>query len=170
MNAGILAKYVGILLLSLVSHCNGFQSLRHKHGKSYYGIDLIRKSQNILPILESAPNDDIGDSWGTKNGFEQNFEYSRCLTPKEERDSVLNEDEFSLFDKKTKRRWQRLQIIKSIRKLGRKIILKKSPPKPGNLILVRGGESEWNTNKTFTGWADPDLSSKGKLECEHTAL
>ena len=40
---------------------------------------------------------------------------------------------------------------------------------PGNLILVRHGESEWNANKTFTGWADPDLSEQGVRETEHAA-
>lgn len=41
--------------------------------------------------------------------------------------------------------------------------------KPGTLILVRHGESEWNANKTFTGWADPDLSEQGVRETEHAA-
>ena len=40
---------------------------------------------------------------------------------------------------------------------------------PGTLILVRHGESVWNANKTFTGWADPDLSSQGYREVEHAA-
>jgi len=40
---------------------------------------------------------------------------------------------------------------------------------PGNLILVRHGESLWNANKTFTGWADPDLSPDGVREVEHAA-
>ena len=40
---------------------------------------------------------------------------------------------------------------------------------PGNLILVRHGESEWNANKTFTGWADTDLSEQGVRETEHAA-
>lgn len=40
---------------------------------------------------------------------------------------------------------------------------------PGTLILVRHGESEWNANKTFTGWADPDLSEQGVREMEHAA-
>lgn len=40
---------------------------------------------------------------------------------------------------------------------------------PGTLILVRHGESEWNRNKTFTGWADPDLTEQGKREMEHAA-
>lgn len=40
---------------------------------------------------------------------------------------------------------------------------------PGTLILVRHGESEWNVNKTFTGWANPDLSPQGYREVEHAA-
>ena len=40
---------------------------------------------------------------------------------------------------------------------------------PGTLILVRHGESSWNANKTFTGWADPDLSVQGYREVEHAA-
>lgn len=40
---------------------------------------------------------------------------------------------------------------------------------PGTLILVRHGESLWNANKTFTGWANPDLSSQGYREVEHAA-
>jgi Histidine phosphatase superfamily (branch 1) len=40
---------------------------------------------------------------------------------------------------------------------------------PGTLILVRHGESEWNQNKTFTGWSDPDLSVDGVREVEHAA-
>lgn len=32
------------------------------------------------------------------------------------------------------------------------------------LILVRHGESVWNKENKFTGWADPDLSEKGEKE------
>ena len=41
--------------------------------------------------------------------------------------------------------------------------------KPGTLILVRHGESEWNFNGTFTGWVDVDLSARGQRELEHAA-
>jgi len=41
--------------------------------------------------------------------------------------------------------------------------------KPGSLILVRHGESLWNSNSTFSGWADPDLSTRGEREIEHAA-
>eukprot|EP01041_Mallomonas_annulata_P014106 gene14106-30021_t len=42
-----------------------------------------------------------------------------------------------------------------------------SRTQPGSLILVRHGESEWNSNKTFTGWVDVDLSDRGIREVEH---
>ena len=35
-----------------------------------------------------------------------------------------------------------------------------------NLILTRHGQSLWNKEKRFTGWADVELSEKGKSEAE----
>ena len=35
------------------------------------------------------------------------------------------------------------------------------------LILVRHGQSLWNKEKRFTGWADIDLTEKGKIEAEN---
>jgi hypothetical protein len=41
---------------------------------------------------------------------------------------------------------------------------------PGQLILIRSGESEWNAESRFTGWAgDPDLTDQGRREMEHAA-
>jgi len=34
------------------------------------------------------------------------------------------------------------------------------------LILVRHGQSEWNEKNLFTGWKDPDLTSKGGVEAK----
>ena len=39
--------------------------------------------------------------------------------------------------------------------------------RPGSLILLRCGESEWTKSGRFTGWADPDLVPEGILEIEH---
>ena len=39
--------------------------------------------------------------------------------------------------------------------------------KQRNLILVRHGQSEWNEKNLFTGWEDPGLTDKGKLEAEN---
>jgi len=35
-----------------------------------------------------------------------------------------------------------------------------------NLILVRHGQSLWNKERRFTGWADIDLTEEGKLEAK----
>ena len=35
-----------------------------------------------------------------------------------------------------------------------------------NLILVRHGQSKWNKEKRFTGWADIDLTEQGREEAE----
>ena len=45
----------------------------------------------------------------------------------------------------------------------------RTPVDPGTLILIRHGESLWNANQTFTGWADPDLSERGYREAEYAA-
>jgi 2,3-bisphosphoglycerate-dependent phosphoglycerate mutase len=36
--------------------------------------------------------------------------------------------------------------------------------KPGTLVLVRHGQSEWNLSNLFTGWTDVDLTEKGVAE------
>ena len=35
-----------------------------------------------------------------------------------------------------------------------------------NLILVRHGQSFWNKERRFTGWADIDLTEHGKSEAK----
>ena len=35
-----------------------------------------------------------------------------------------------------------------------------------NLILVRHGQSFWNKERRFTGWADIDLTEEGELEAK----
>ena len=57
--------------------------------------------------------------------------------------------EMSGGDKRLRKRVMRFPI-KAIKK-----VISKDTKEPGTLILVRHGESEWNRNKTFTGWADP---------------
>ena len=36
-----------------------------------------------------------------------------------------------------------------------------------NLILVRHGQSQWNKERRFTGWADIDLTEKGRSEAKY---
>jgi len=40
----------------------------------------------------------------------------------------------------------------------------------GKLILCRHGQSEWNLENRFTGWADIDLSPKGEQEAKDAGL
>jgi 2,3-bisphosphoglycerate-dependent phosphoglycerate mutase len=55
-------------------------------------------------------------------------------------------------------------VLRAAKEAFSNVINKKNP---GTLILVRHGESEWNSNKTFTGWVDVDLSERGRIEIEH---
>ena len=36
-----------------------------------------------------------------------------------------------------------------------------------NLILIRHGESIWNLERRFTGWADVNLTDRGKSEAKY---
>ena len=39
-----------------------------------------------------------------------------------------------------------------------------------NLILVRHGQSQWNKEKRFTGWADIDLTEQGREEAKYAGM
>ena len=96
------------------------------------------------------------------NGFldydpEDYEEYSNSLTPKQERADVLAEG--------IEYHGQRPLWKKAVN-VARKVLPK---TKPGALILMRCGQSEFNVNQTFTGWMDPDLTEEGVRECEHAA-
>jgi 2,3-bisphosphoglycerate-dependent phosphoglycerate mutase len=41
---------------------------------------------------------------------------------------------------------------------------KTSRPAPGQLVLVRHGQSDWNEKNLFTGWTDVDLTARGQEE------
>lgn len=68
-----------------------------------------------------------------------------------------------------KRRNIATKAARGVLKFGRNMLFPSYAKQPGTLILVRHGESLWNANKTFTGWADPDLSPQGYREVEHAA-
>jgi len=38
------------------------------------------------------------------------------------------------------------------------------PASPGQLVLVRHGQSDWNQKNLFTGWTDVDLTAQGRDE------
>lgn len=117
-------------------------------------------------------------------------QYSRCLSPTEEKQSIKKEtSQYSIIDPRPKWQSNLLKPIKftgkSLSKLGnsvtkvgssiKRIVVSKSgnstssKKQPGQLILLRCGESEWTKNGRFTGWADVDLVEEGVLEIEHAA-
>jgi 2,3-bisphosphoglycerate-dependent phosphoglycerate mutase len=86
--------------------------------------------------------------------------YSRSLSPRQERKDVLKElDRAAGGGRNSGRRWWPRPSN----------IFPRRNVKPGKLILLRCGESTFNANGTFTGWLDPDLTSRGVQQCEHTA-
>ena len=40
----------------------------------------------------------------------------------------------------------------------------------GLLVLIRHGQSEWNKKNLFTGWRNPDLTSKGIEEANKAGI
>jgi len=82
----------------------------------------------------------------------------------------LEEDEDGWGDMRKKKRSPWIRALRSGAKTARDVVFRqRNSVEPGTLILVRHGESTWNANKTFTGWADPDLSERGRREVEHAA-
>jgi len=116
-----------------------------------------------------------------KSGYDTDVGYSRFLYSSKrkrrhkKRDDRLqrlieeDEDGYKGMRIKDYPLWKRV-LIKPL-KMGYKMMRRITNGKVevGTLILVRHGESEWNANKTFTGWADPDLSEQGIRETEHAA-
>ncbi|KAL9186189.1 hypothetical protein ACHAXT_005427 [Thalassiosira profunda] len=85
-------------------------------------------------------------------------------------DAEMDEDGyFNMFGQSTKRPFL-LRLVRQMARVPyRALFGEYRKVEPGTLILVRHGESLWNANKTFTGWADPDLSPQGYREVEHAA-
>jgi 2,3-bisphosphoglycerate-dependent phosphoglycerate mutase len=86
-------------------------------------------------------------------------------------DDEWDEDGYwGMLGKKTTKRGKISSLFKQLLRIpGRALFGEYRTVEPGTLILVRHGESVWNANKTFTGWANPDLSSQGYREVEHAA-
>lgn len=111
-------------------------------GNNRYSVSLEEKGKPLRKLLQRRP-------------------VEPAMTDNEE-----DEDGWGPMRKKKRVWW--MQAIRAPFKAIKKT-LEGSVTEPGTLILVRHGESVWNANKTFTGWADPDLSERGQREVEHAA-
>lgn len=151
--------------------------LRHQSfGHNYYdGTPKKRKTTTNSQAVYMTTTQDLEPSTSTKKtkktnknngviidrskmktGYTTDQIYSRCLTPS---DKLLRDDGY-----KTDSKWKKIAMSPI-----RAVFGKKRRVKPGSLIIVRHGESEFSVNGTFTGWADPDLTEKGIQEAEHAA-
>jgi len=133
---------------------------------SLHGFSIpVRNAKYMSMIHRTSVSTKTSDSSlrMSTSGYDNDEEYSRCLTPREERKQIMNEDNFHIIDQSSS--WRR-KLLRPVGKLKRTVFPSKSQ-QPGTLILVRCGQSVWNKNYTFTGWADPDIDPEGVLECEH---
>lgn len=126
---------------------------------------LITKQISTCSLQSTSSQDPQDPSSPSPSEEEFTIEgYSRCLSPREAKQSVKNESrQYSIIDRKPK--WQK--PLSLVSKGVKKVITK--PKKPGSLILLRCGESKWTKTGRFTGWADPDIIKPGILEMEHAA-
>ena len=120
--------------------------------------------------------------YANSNGYSMTSGYSRFLDKDKKKSSRLsrlmknkaneqndmNEDGYADMQQRGRNRSLLQKVLRLPFRTAKKV-LSRETVEPGTLILVRHGESEWNKNKTFTGWADPDLTDQGKREVEHAA-
>ncbi|KAL7534622.1 hypothetical protein ACHAXR_006840 [Thalassiosira sp. AJA248-18] len=137
----------------------------------------IQKTITTTTSLSSSLNSSSSSSPQTTEEEITIDQYSRCLSPYEERQSIVNESsQYAIID--TRPQWQNalLKPVKLLDRAAGKVSnkIKRSRgeeggkgTKPGSLVLLRCGESEWTKTGRFTGWADPDLVREGVLEIEH---
>lgn len=161
-------KYICTLLL--------FQkSLAFAPIPSHKALDsiLVKSAKTSLNLKDLQSGYDTDDGYSPflysqkrKNRNKKRDEKIQRLIEEEEED----EDGYKKMMEKERSPFWRRVLMKPFR-VGYKGMLRitGATKEPGTLILVRHGESEWNANKTFTGWADPDLSEQGVRETEHAA-
>ena len=110
-----------------------------------------------------------------RNGYSMTSGYSRFLYTQEEKPTwwgskrkkrkqlqamdEMNEDGYGDMQRRERNRSIFQKVLRLPFRTAKKI-LQQDTKEPGTLILVRHGESEWNKNKTFTGWADPGESTQ----------
>jgi Histidine phosphatase superfamily (branch 1) len=91
----------------------------------------------------------------------------RLLEREQRRKDNMEDGYQDMMVENSKQRSLLRRVVKFPFSVAKKLLRK--PIEPGTLILIRHGESIWNANQTFTGWADPDLSERGYREAEHAA-
>jgi 2,3-bisphosphoglycerate-dependent phosphoglycerate mutase len=121
---------------------------------------------SMLPEINGYSMPSGQKTYGYSAFLERNQPFWQTWFP-EKKDEDMDEDGYS--DMRRRKRSILKRALRVPMKAANRVFSKKPVKEPGTLILVRHGESEWNKNKTFTGWADPDLTEQGRREVEHAA-
>lgn len=171
---------LGGVLLSLSSSCSAFHPSVSRTAATRLsplfanGIEGINRNNNAAAAAAANARAKKRTGYTTDLGYSPNLRkpqvqwIERLQLRMEKRQQRLKdkmEDGYAdMFDKK---RGPLRTLIKLPFRIAKKCI--RRPKEVGTLILIRHGESLWNANQTFTGWADPDLSNQGLREAEHAA-
>lgn len=178
------AYLVPTLGLLLMSECCGFilQLKNNEHNKR----SVFRQMVDAEPKDERQANHGAvttginiqaqsnshhrQESTGFPTFVEEEYEqYSRSLSPREERNKLLAELESeSKMGQETKFPLLKKWLHYSTRFIQKTTSLSKKKV-PGKLIMIRCGESTSSAAGLFTGWLDPDLTDHGVQECVHAA-
>jgi 2,3-bisphosphoglycerate-dependent phosphoglycerate mutase len=133
-------------------------------------------AKSLVPMHSTRP----------QSGYDTSAEYERFLSSKKKKkmqkllrwrkrrkNKEEDEDGYAAMMKRSQPWWKSTVISPLVRRTANFLLSPTSSSRinkqVGKLILIRHGESEWNKNKTFTGWADPDLSQQGYREVEYAA-
>ena len=142
--------FVVLSILDFQQQCEGFSS----SSSSFQQKDRLSSL-----LATTAPT---GTTTTTSFSDEEHEEYSRSLSPRQDRKQIYKEY-VALYDEGPLWRQRLLRPIKAVHRRVR-------PNKhPGNLILIKSGESEGKRDEVFTGWANPKLTLQGEQECRHAA-
>jgi 2,3-bisphosphoglycerate-dependent phosphoglycerate mutase len=136
----------------------------------------LKKTKERVSSLKVEQRDDLQSGYNTDQPYSSFLYSAKRKSRNKKRTEKLqrlleneNDDGYKTMMKKESALWKRWLLVPlKFAYSGTKMIFG-GRKNPGTLILVRHGESEWNANKTFTGWADPDLSEQGRRETEHAA-
>lgn len=165
------------LVLSLPG-CHSFQPSNRHHSSSF--VSSISSPLHAPPRSSSARAvfDKKRSGYTTELGYDQFLRRRRLILLERIQQRILEREQRRKDNKEDgyedimmvggKRRSPLRKLLKLPFRIVHRVFLKR-PVEPGTLILIRHGESLWNANQTFTGWADPDLSERGWREAEHAA-
>ena len=152
----VCSGFVAIQLhqIDVSSCCSCYRHNHHplNNNKCFPSFSQLSSTSTELDSISLEPSTSTSSIDSSDVNEDSSFqEYSRCLSPQEEYDQINSELGMDLPNSW----WRRVLALTSLKrsiKAFKKIIGLNHNSKPGTLILIRGGESEFSINYTFTGW------------------